>query len=100
MSKAKTGMLLTLLLACTTVLSGSLMAGQMSRADRQTEEPAIDVVHYEIDAELELDRSYIHGHALVTFQVLETAASIPFNISRHLTVTDVTDSEGKRLPLT
>ena len=100
MSKSRTVILGTLLLAWMTAVNVNVWAGQMSRTDRQPEEPEIDVVHYEINAELELDRSYIHGHAIVTFQVLETAANLPFNISRHLTVTDVTDSEGKHLSLT
>ncbi|MFZ0427623.1 MAG: M1 family aminopeptidase [Acidobacteriota bacterium] len=99
MSKPKTGILWILLLAAMSAPNADLLARQAGPTDRPAEEPAIDVVHYDIDAELELDRSYIHGHATVTFQVLEQAATLPFNLSRHLTITDVTDSEGRRLAM-
>ncbi len=100
MSKPKTGIVGIFLFLWAAAISGSSLVAQPAQTARPTEEPAIDVVHYDIDAELDLDRSYIHGHVVVTFQVLETAATLPFRISRHLTVTDVTDSEGRRLPLT
>ncbi len=67
--------------------------------DQVAEAPLADVSRYEIKVEIEPDRSFLRGSAVVELRVLEDALSLPFDFSRHLSVIQVTDEEGTRYSL-
>jgi tetratricopeptide (TPR) repeat protein len=60
------------------------------------EAPTVDVKSYLIDAEFDLNRSLISGTVEAEFIVLQDTMAVPFNLSRQLTITEVTDAEGVR----
>lgn len=68
-------------------------------AQEAPERPLIDVSNYRIEAELDLDRSFLRGRAELEFSVLDEVLAIPFRFNRQLTVTGVTDPSGLRYSL-
>lgn len=55
--------------------------------------PQIDVLNYQIEVEIEPNRSFLQGKTQIEFQVLEESLAIPFTLNRQLTVLEVTDEE-------
>ncbi len=54
-------------------------------------QPKIDVIGYEIDVEITPDRSALTGSARVTFDVVEDAVSVPFEINNRISLHQVLD---------
>ncbi|HRR25747.1 MAG TPA: tetratricopeptide repeat protein [Acidobacteriota bacterium] len=61
--------------------------------------PTVDVLRYEVDAELDLERSTLRGEGGLFLRFLEDTPSLELSFSRHLSVISATDSEGRRLSL-
>ena len=59
----------------------------------------IDVLRYEIEAEIEPERSFLTGRAMIQFTVLESTLALPFTLNKQLTILDVTDEENNQYSL-
>lgn len=72
-----------------TVLSPNLISQTLENAP-----PKIDVLHYEIEVEIEPERSFVTGRTVIEFEVLDSSLSVPFTLNNQLTILDVTDEEN------
>ncbi|MGW8181426.1 MAG: hypothetical protein ACWGQW_22075, partial [bacterium] len=59
----------------------------------------IDVLHYDIEAEIEPDRGFMTGQAKIQFTVLESTLALPFTLNKQLTILDVTDEDANEYSL-
>jgi len=58
----------------------------------------IDVLHYDISAELSPENSALKGETTVRFAVLQDTLSIPFELNNRLSIIEIKDSEGNSFP--
>lgn len=80
------------------IVSLSLISGVVGQ-DLENAPPKIDVLHYEIEVEIEPERGFLQGEAKVTFTVLESTLALPFSLNKQLTLLTVTDQEDNEYSL-
>ncbi|MFB3902865.1 MAG: M1 family aminopeptidase [Acidobacteriota bacterium] len=71
--------------------AGFLAAQARSQGPPQ---PQIDVLHYEIDAEITPENGFLKGETKVRFMVPQDVLTIPFELNNRLSVTEIVDPEG------
>ena len=65
----------------------------------RTAGPALDVLHYEITAEVVPDRSFLEGEVKIRFVVLEDRLSLPFELNSRMSLLGVFDEEDHQYSL-
>ncbi|HEY2934461.1 MAG TPA: tetratricopeptide repeat protein [Acidobacteriota bacterium] len=58
----------------------------------------IDVLHYELNVEVDPENHALKGQANIRVRLSEPARNIPFEIHNRFSLSDVTDEGGKQLP--
>ncbi len=78
----------------------ALLVGTPSTVAQERAAPAVtvDILDYNITAELTPDNSTLKGETKVRFAVLQDTLSIPFELNNRLSIIEITDSEGKSYP--
>jgi aminopeptidase N len=56
----------------------------------------IDILHYDISAEIIPENGFLKGETKVRFQVNEDVLIIPFELNNRLSITEIVDAEGER----
>jgi tetratricopeptide (TPR) repeat protein len=56
----------------------------------------LDILHYEISAEIIPENGFLKGETKVRFQVGEDILVIPFELNNRLSITEIVDAEGGR----
>ena len=56
--------------------------------------PVADVELYQIDVEVEPEKSFLQGEAVVHLRVLEETPALPFELSKQLSLIEIVDEEG------
>ncbi len=79
---------------CMTLLGAVLTVGSLAAQDTPPGGARIDVLNYDLDIELTPENSYLRGTAKVTFQVLEDAVSVPFELNSRISLIQVSDEDG------
>jgi len=56
--------------------------------------PQIDVLHYEISAEITPENGFLKGETKVRFSVPQDVLTLPFELNNRLSIIDIVDAEG------
>jgi hypothetical protein len=74
------------------VSSVSLLAGQDKSQGAPS--PPIDVLHYEISAEITPENGLLKGETKVRFSVPQDVLTLPFELNNRLSIVEIVDTEG------
>ncbi len=75
------------------ILSAGFLAGQ-DKSQGAAASPQIDVLHYDISAEITPENGFLKGEAKVRFSVPQDVLTIPFDLNNRLSIIDIVDPEG------